>query len=82
MYSPIKYYTRLINQFEAWEKYLKNGAKENPQMMLDLLVEKVFVHNDKIELLLKYTSEPKPTSPDDEDNKHPPEYRVVFIFRA
>ena len=31
----------------------------------------MFVHNDKIELLLKYTSEPKPTSPDDEDKNNP-----------
>lgn len=53
------------------EKYLKNGAKEAPQIMLDLLVEKVFVHNDKIELLLKYTSTPKPTPPDDEDENNP-----------
>ena len=53
------------------EKYLKNGAKETPQMMLDLLVEKVFVHNDKIELVLKYTSTPKPTPPDGEDENNP-----------
>jgi len=53
------------------EKYLKNGAKETPQMMLDLLVEKVFVHNDKIELVLKYTSAPKPTPPDGEDENNP-----------
>lgn len=52
-------------------KYLQEGAKQTPQMMLDLLVEKVFVHNDKIELVLKYTSTPKPTPPDGEDENNP-----------
>jgi len=40
------------------EAYLKNGVKQEPQMMIDLLVNKVYVYSDHIELILNYTDEP------------------------
>ena len=35
--------------------YLKDAVKQEPEMMIDLLVDKVYVHEDRIELILNYT---------------------------
>lgn len=43
------------------ENYLKGGVAQEPQMMIDLLVDKIYVHSDRIELILNYTgTSPKP----------------------
>lgn len=55
--------------------YLKEAVKQEPEMMIDLLVDKVYVHEDRIELILNYTGTPpkpkrriddKPESPEGE----------------
>ena len=40
------------------ENYLKDAVSKEPEMMIDLLVEKVYVYSDYIELILHYTDEP------------------------
>ncbi len=56
-------------------EYLKEAVKQEPEMMIDLLVDKVYVHEDRIELILNYTGTPpkpkrriddKPESPEGE----------------
>lgn len=52
MYRPIEYYTRLINQFEEWEKYLKNGG--NPNLIERLLEREGIYSADYIDYKLAY----------------------------
>ena len=43
------------------ESYLKEGVKQEPEMMIDLLVDKVYVYEDHLELILNYIGiKPKP----------------------
>ena len=39
---------------ETIAEYLQEGIKHEPEMMIELLVEKVFVHSDHIEIILHY----------------------------
>lgn len=43
---------------ETIAEYLQEGIKHEPEMMIELLVEKVFVHSDHIEIILHYVDEP------------------------
>lgn len=45
------------------ETYLKKGIEQEPEMMIELLVDKVFVYDDYVELILHYTGDP--TKPKD-----------------
>ena len=54
------------------ENYLKEGAKQEPEMMIDLLVDKVYVYNDRIELILNHTgTPPKPKRRIDDKSESP-----------
>ncbi len=47
--------------------YLTSGIKQSPAVLIEYLVDKVFVFNDSIEIMLKYTaSPPKPHNETDE----------------
>jgi len=43
--------------------YLKNAVQEEPAMMIELLVDKVYVYLDRIEIILNYTGEPTKPKP-------------------
>ena len=52
--------------------YLKDAGKQEPEMMIDLLVDKVYVHEDRIELILNYTgTPPKPKRRIDDKPENP-----------
>ena len=52
--------------------YLKEAVKQEPEMMIDLLVDKVYVHEDRIELILNYTgTPPKPKRRIDDKPENP-----------
>ena len=52
--------------------YLKDAVKQEPEMMIDLLVDKVYVHEDRIELILNYTgTPPKPKRRIDDKPENP-----------
>ena len=54
------------------ENYLKEAVKQEPEMMVELLVDKVYVYGDHIELILRYTDAPlKPKPQNDEEDKNP-----------
>ncbi len=55
------------------EEYLKDGVKQEPEMMVELLVDKVHVYSDDhIELFLHYTDQPiKPKLITDNENENP-----------
>ena len=54
------------------ETYLKEAVKQEPEMMVELLVDKVYVYGDHIELILRYTNAPlKPKPQNDEEDKNP-----------
>ena len=52
------------------EKYLLHGLKQKPKTMIDLLVEKVDVFREKLEITLRYT----PQMPNDTPPKGKTEY--------
>lgn len=67
------------------EDYLKNGVKQEPEMMIDLLVDKVYVNGDSIELLLHYTDEPikpKPRIDKIDENPEGQNLRGSLIFKT
>lgn len=52
--------------------YLKEAVKQESEMMIDLLVDKVYVHEDRIELILHYTgTPPKPKQRIDDKPENP-----------
>lgn len=53
------------------ENYLKDAVSKEPEMMIDLLVEKVYVYRDYIELILHYTDEPIKTPTAYSNNESP-----------
>ena len=53
------------------EDYLKDAVSKEPEMMIDLLVEKVYVYRDYIELILHYTDEPIKTPTAYSNNESP-----------
>ena len=67
------------------EDYLKDGVKQEPEMMIDLLVDKVYVYSDHIELILHYTDQPIKPKPRIDNNDESPEgnnLRGSLIFTA
>ncbi len=70
---------------ETIATYLQDGIKQEPEMMIELLVEKVFVHSDHIEIILHYVDEPIKTKPRIDDKEENPEgesLRGSLIFTA
>ena len=67
------------------EEYLKDGVKQEPEMMIDLLVDKVYVYGDRIELILHYTDQPIKPKPQIDNNDESPEgndLRGSLVFTA
>lgn len=68
------------------EEYLKNGVKYEPEMMVDLLVDKVYVYSNYLEIILHYTTQPIKTKPRfDEKNQNPEgeqSLRGSFVFKT
>lgn len=64
------------------EDYLKDGVSKEPEMMVDLLVEKVYVYSDYIELILHYTDEPikTPTAYKNDESPEGTSLRGALIF--
>lgn len=65
--------------------YLQKGVSEEPQMMIESLVEKVYVHSDHIELILHYVNEPNNPKPRIDEIDGLPEgqnLRGFLIFRT
>lgn len=70
---------------ETIAQYLQDGIKQEPEMMIELLVEKVFVYSDHIEIILHYVDEPIKTKPridDKEESLEGTDLRGVIIFTA
>ena len=49
------------------KKYLKYAVQKTPRNLVELLVDKIIVYKDKIEIFLKYPGQP-PTTPPHNDN--------------
>ena len=67
------------------EEYLKDGVNQEPEMMIDLLVDKVYVYGDRIELILHYTDQPIKPKPQIDNNDESPEgndLRGSLVFTA
>lgn len=64
------------------EDYLKDGISKEPEMMVNLLVEKVYVYSDYIELILHYTNEPikTPTAYKNDESPEGTSLRGALIF--
>ena len=64
------------------ENYLKDAVSKEPEMMIDLLVEKVYVYSDYIEIILHYTDEPikTPTSYSNEESLEGISLRGSLIY--
>ena len=64
---------------------MQEGIKHEPEMMIELLVEKVFVHSDHIEIILHYVDEPikpKPRIDGKEESLEGNDLRGSLIFTA
>jgi len=63
------------------ENYIKHALKENPALMINLLVEKVYVYPEKIEIIIKYTTTPKRppniANSGDKDDKAPEDIKSL-----
>lgn len=67
------------------EDYLKNAVKQEPKIMVALLVDKVFVHCGHIELIPHYADKPikpKPRNDQDTENPESESLRGFLIFTA
>lgn len=68
------------------ENYLKNGVKEEPEMMVELLVDKVYVYDDRIEVILKYIGNSKKPKPRIDNNDKNPDgtqsHRGFVIYKT
>ncbi len=73
---------QIILDKKVIEDYLKDGVSKEPEMMVDLLVEKVYVYSDYIELILHYTNEPikTPTAYKNDDSPEGTSLRGALIF--
>lgn len=58
---------RSVPTAEEIKKYLKYAVQKTPRNLIELVVDKIIVYNDKIEIFLKYPGEP-PTTPPNNDN--------------
>ena len=70
---------------KAIEDYLKNAVKQETKIMVDLLVDKVFVHCGHIELILHYADKPikpKPRNGQETENPEGESLRGFLIFTA
>ena len=58
---------RSVPTTDEIKKYLKYAIQKTPRNLVELLVDKIIVYKDKIEIFLKYPGEP-PTTPPHNDN--------------
>lgn len=58
---------RSVPTADQIKKYLKYAVQKTPRNLVELLVDKIIVYKEKIEIFLKYPGEP-PTTPPHNDN--------------
>ncbi|HIY96394.1 MAG TPA: recombinase family protein [Candidatus Borkfalkia excrementigallinarum] len=59
---------RSVPTTDEIKKYLKYAIQKTPRNLVELLVEKIIVYMDKIEIFLKYHGEPHTTPPHNDNN--------------
>lgn len=59
---------RSVPTADEIKKYLKYAVQKTPRNLVELLVEKIIVYMDKIEIFLKYPGEPHTTPPHNDNN--------------
>lgn len=63
--------------------YLKSALQKSPEAMIDLLIDKIIVYRDKLQIYLKYTSETPPSNPTKHEKKNNPDRKAPdqgFLF--
>lgn len=58
---------------EEVAEYLTHGVRQNPRLMLNTLIQKIILFDDKMEIYFNYTPRPYPDDPSPDDN-----HRVFF----
>lgn len=68
---------------EQIEKRFTEALKQKPRAMLELLVDKIIVYNDKLKIILKYTDKPKRRQykTDKTPDGSNPDRELVFIMQ-
>ena len=65
---------KTVLEKKAIENYLKKAVEQEPEMMIELLVEKVYVYSDdRIEIMLHYVDTPITPKPIEYDKDESPE---------
>ena len=59
---------RSVPTTDEIKKYLKYAIQKTPRNLVELLVDKIIVYMDKIEIFLKYHGEPHTTPPHNDNN--------------
>ena len=59
---------RTVPTADEIKNYFKYAAQQTPRNLVELLINKIIVYNDKIELFLKYTDDTPITPPYNDDN--------------
>lgn len=63
--------------------YLKSALQKSPEAMIDLLIDKVIVYRNKLQIYLKYSSETPPSNPTKPEKKNNPDRKTPdqgFLF--
>lgn len=63
--------------------YLKRALQKSPEVMIDLLIDKIIVYRDKLQIYLKYSSETPPSNPTKPEKKKNPDRKAPsqgFLF--
>lgn len=63
--------------------YLKSALQKSPEAMIDLLIDKIIVYRDKLQIYLKYSSETPPSNPTKPEKKNNPDRKTPdqgFLF--
>ena len=63
--------------------YLKSALQKSPEAMIDLLIDKIIVYRDKLQIYLKYSSETPPSNPTKPEKKNNPDRKAPdqgFLF--
>ena len=63
--------------------YLKSALQKSPEAMIDLLIDKIIVYRDKLQIYLKYSSETPPLNPTKPEKKNNPDRNAPdqgFLF--
>lgn len=85
--------TELIQQEKAKQQktfteaqirnYFKNALQKSPEAMIDLLIDKIIVYRDKLQIYLKYSSKTPPSNPTKPEKKNNPDRNTPdqgFLF--